>query len=289
MVSDEAAPPPTYSSRDLLLTLLGNHWQGQDPTVEGGRDRTVASSTFVDVLGRVGVSEQAARATLNRAVKQGLLVRRQHGRQAFFGITATTRRVLAAGAARLYHTDPVRADWDGTWTLLSFSIPESRRPDRHRLRVRLAWLGFGPLRDGVWLAPGSVDVVPVVDELGLAEDVDVFVGRAAEPTHVDRRVAEVWDLDAIAARYARFLARWDRDAPLPDAPDDLARSLWLVTEWRLLLLDDPVLPPDHLPADWPARHARDVLDHWFSHYRTTAVPLFEEVCEVLDDRAAVQP
>lgn len=278
----DALQPPTFTSRDLLLTLLGNHWQGRAPTVEGGRDLVASSATFVDVLGRVGVSEQAVRATLNRAVKQGLLTRQQQGRQAYFGLTDATRRLLAAGAARLYHSDPVRTGWDGTWTLLSFSIPEARRPDRHRLRVRLAWLGFGPLRDGLWLAPGNVDVVDVVDELGLADDVDVFVGRAAGPTRVDRRVAETWDLDAIADAYCRFLDRWDRDAPLPDAPDDLARSLWLVTEWRLLLLDDPGLPPAHLPADWPARRARAVLDRWFAHYRTTAVPLFEQVCEPLE-------
>lgn len=286
MATDDA---PTYASRDLLLTMLGNHWQGREPTVEGGRDLAVSSRTFVDVLGRVGVSEQAVRAALNRAVKHGLLTRHQQGRQAYFGLTAPTRRVLAAGAARLYHTDPVRDDWDGTWTLLTFSIPESRRPDRHRLRVRLAWLGFGPLRDGLWLAPGSVDVVPVVDELGLADDVDVFVGHATPPTDVDRRVAQTWDLDAIAAGYARFLARWDRDEPLPDAPDDLARSLWLVTEWRLLLLDDPVLPPAHLPADWPASRARAVFDRWFAHHRTTAVPMFEQACEALDEPVPAHP
>jgi phenylacetic acid degradation operon negative regulatory protein len=277
--------PPTYPSRALLLTLLGNHFQGQAPSVDDGRRMAVASSTFVDVLGRVEVSEQATRATLNRAVKQGFLHRHQQGRQAFFDLTDSTRRLLADGAWRLYHTDPVRTDWDGTWTLLAFSLPESRRTDRHRLRVRLAWVGFGALRDGLWVAPGTVDVPSVIADLGVTDDVHVFAGPAVPPVRLDAMIAEAWDLASIAECYRTFLARWDRDAPLPDAPDDLARWIWLVTEWRLLLVDDPVLPPAHLPDDWPAVHARDVFDRWFAQYQHTATPLFEQVLATPSDHA----
>lgn len=269
----------------LLLTLLGNHYQGRAASVGEGRRMAVASSTFVDVMGRVGVSEQAVRATLNRAVKQGLLTRHQVGRQAFFDLTESTRDLLADGARRLYHTDPVRRDWDGTWTLLAFSLPESRRSDRHRLRVRLSWAGFGALRDGLWIAPGSVDVPDIVADLGVTEDIQVFAGPARPPTRLDPMVSLAWDLPAIATGYRTFLDRWDRAAPLPDAPDDMARWVWLVTEWRLLLVDDPVLPPAHLPDDWPAVEARAVLDRWFDHYEQTASPIFEQVLVTLDDHA----
>lgn len=284
MVDEQAwRHPPAYPSRALLLTLLGNHFQGQAPSVDEGRRMAVASSTFVDVLGRVGVSEQAARATLNRAVKQGFLRRHQSGRQAFFDLTDSTRHLLADGARRLYHTDPVRTDWDGTWTLLAFSLPESRRAERHRLRTRLAWVGFGALRDGLWVAPGTVDVPTVIAGLDVTDDVHVFAGPAVPPVRLDAMIAEAWDLATIAERYRTFLLRWDHDAPLPEAPDDLARWIWLVTEWRLLLVDDPVLPPAHLPDDWPAVHARAVFDGWFAHYQRTATPMFERALTTLDD------
>ncbi len=277
--------PPSQPSKALLLTLLGNHYQGRAPSVADGRQMAVASSTFVDVLARVGVSEQAVRATLNRAAKQGLLTRRQAGRQAYFDLTDATRHLLADGARRLYHTDPVRRAWDGTWTTLAFSLPESRRADRHRLRVRLSWAGFGALRDGLWIAPGSVAVPDLVADLDVDEDIHAFTGPATPPTRLDAMIRRAWDLPAIATGYRAFLDRWDRAAPLPDAPDDLARWLWLVTEWRLLLVDDPVLPPDHLPDDWPAVAARDVLDHWFDHYEQAATPIFDQVLATLDDHA----
>lgn len=279
----------TYPSRTLLLSLLGNHWQGRDPSPDGGRDLAADTRTFVDVLGRVGVAEPAVRATLNRAVKRGQLARHQQGRQAYFSVTPSTRRLLAEGAERLHHVPSVRVDWDGTWTLLAFSMPETRRADRHRLRTRLAWEGFGPLRDGLWLAPGDVDAGAMADALGVADDVHAFAGRAIAPSDVTAMVAEAWDLDGLAAGYAAFLARWDRPAPLPDAPDDLARWILLVTQWRLLVLEDPGLPARHLPADWPAAQARQVFDAWYEHFERTASPLFERALGALQPAEARAP
>lgn len=275
MGEDRYRRPPDYPSSTLLLSLLGNHFQG--------RRMVVAARTFVDVLGRVGISERALRSTLSRAVDRGFLHRHRRGRQAFFELTDSTRDLLAEGAQRIFHGDPVRTDWDGAWTLLTFSIPESRRTDRHRLRVRLSWAGFAPLRDGLWLAPGRVDVVDVIRGLAVVDDVTAFVGQAVAPTCVEDVIADAWDLEEIARGYHAFLRRWDRDDPLPDAPDDLARSLWLVTEWRLLLGDDPRLPLEHLPGDWPAVRAKKVFDRLRARYLRTGFPLFERSLETLVD------
>lgn len=271
-------PPP---SRSLLLALLGNQWQGRDPRLDGGRRFAAASRTFIEALARAGVTEPAVRATLGRAVGRGLLDRHRDGRNAYFSPTDRARRLLAEGAQRLHHDTPVRDDWDGSWTLLPFSLPETRRDDRHQLRRRLAWEGFGLLRDGLWIAPGHVDVRGLATQLGVADDVHAFDGRAMPPTNPRDMVAETWDLDAIGAGYRGFLTRWDVPDPLPDASDDLARSLWLVTQWRRLVLEDPLLPIELLPTDWPAAAARDVFDAWYAHYEPTAHELFVEVLDVL--------
>jgi phenylacetic acid degradation operon negative regulatory protein len=47
----------------------------------------------------------------------------------------------------------VNRHWDGRWTLLSFTLPESWQRQRHELRIRLLWAGFGPLQGGLWIAP----------------------------------------------------------------------------------------------------------------------------------------
>ena len=277
MHSEDATP-----SRALLVALLGNIWQGRDPREDGGRELAAGTRTFVEVLGRAGVGEAAVRATLGRAVTRGLLARHRHGRQAYFSVTPDTRRLLAEGAQRLHHDPAVRQDWDGTWTLLAYSLPETRRDDRHRLRRRLSWEGFGLLRDGLWVAPRQVDVEGLAADLGVRADVHGFLAQSIAPTSPSDLAREAWDLEVIAAGYREFLQRWDVADPLPRAADDLVRWLWLVTEWRQLVLEDPMLPARLLPEDWPAVTARDVFDDRYAQYERTATPLFEDALEALD-------
>ncbi|MEO3842923.1 hypothetical protein [Streptomyces sp. B22F1] len=58
---------------------------------------------------------------------------------------------------RKLEAEVVDREWDGRWTLLAFSVPETRRADRHALRTRLGWAGFAPLRSGLWVSPGTAD------------------------------------------------------------------------------------------------------------------------------------
>ena len=113
------------------------------------------SGSIIDVLGRVGTGEQAVRSTLTRMVNRGLLRRQREGRRMFFGLTPQAARILEDGGQRIWRDGAVNEDWDGTWTLLGFSLPESWQRQRHDLRSRLTWSGFGALYSGLWIAPGQ--------------------------------------------------------------------------------------------------------------------------------------
>src|SRR5262249_14958901 len=100
--------------------------------------------------------------------------------------------------------------WDGRWRLLSYSIPERRRAVRDDLRKQLAWMGFGPLASGTWISPHGLEaeVSALAERLGVRDLVELFLSA-----HVgfadDRALARrCWDLDALNARYAAFLARY---------------------------------------------------------------------------------
>jgi phenylacetic acid degradation operon negative regulatory protein len=113
-------------------------------------------------------------------------------------------------------------------------------------------------------------VVGLIGDLGLQAHVKAFVARAAKPTDIGETIRDAWDLEGLAARYQSFLDRWDRRRPLPDAPDDLARMLWLLTEWLQLVRQDPRIPVEHLPADWPAVRAEQVFHRLHATYQASA-------------------
>ncbi|MEU3610741.1 PaaX family transcriptional regulator C-terminal domain-containing protein [Streptomyces sp. NPDC006872] len=263
---------PQLRPQSLMLAFFGNH------VLEEG-DLCVYSGSIIDVLGRVGVGEQAVRSTLTRMVSRGLLRRQREGRRMYFGLTEQATRVLWDGRTRIWRDSAVNDDWDGDWTLLGFSLPESRQRERHDLRSRLAWSGFGALYSGLWIAPGRVDVAAVVAELGLTAHVKIFHASADEGIDIGLMIRDTWDLESIAARYVSFDKRWTAHLNAGPGDDPIGIRLRLVSEWLWTIRTDPRLPARHLPPDWPARPAQDTFRRVAEQ---TAAPAERQAHEALE-------
>lgn len=243
-----AAPGPELRPQSLMLALLAERVLD--------RGILVVSGSFIEVFARVGISEQATRSTLNRMVHRDLLYRRRCGRRMYFGLTERCEQLLRDGGRRVWKLGVVNAEPGTEWTLIAFSFPDAWKRQRHELRSRLTWAGFGMLYGGLWLAPAQVEVGPVLDELGLGGHVTVFAARPLPPTDVARLVRDAYDLGAIAERYHAFLDRWDAAGSAATAADPLVRQLLLASEWLNVIRTDPRLPLDLLPEDWPAARAQ---------------------------------
>ncbi|MEW9528694.1 PaaX family transcriptional regulator C-terminal domain-containing protein [Microbispora sp. NPDC049125] len=271
---DHRAPPARPQS--LMFSFLGVYVLG--------RGVAVYSGSIIDVFARLGVSEEAVRSTLARMAKRNLLLRHRRGRKVYFGLTPHAVNVLEDGRRRIWETGAVNRAWDGTWTLVGFSLPDSRRSTRHDLRSRLIWAGFGLLQSGLWIAPGTKDVIGVLDSLDLGDHVTVLTARAFKPTETADLVRKAFDIEQIARRYQAFLAQWDTPRPLPSAPDDLARQLLLHTDWLQLVRQDPYLPAEHLPRNWPAIRAEQVFRSLAGEYEPSAAEVAEGVLDLLSPR-----
>ncbi|GAB3159304.1 PaaX family transcriptional regulator C-terminal domain-containing protein [Microbispora hainanensis] len=268
---DQAAP--SLRPQSLMFSFLGIYVLH--------RDIAVYSGSIIDIFARLGVSEEAVRSTLARMVKRTLLTRHRQGRKVYFGLTPHAVEVLEDGRRRVWETGAVNRDWDGTWTVVGFSIPDSRRSTRHDLRSRLIWNGFGLLQSGLWITPGVKDVTDVLASLDLGDHVTVLTAKAFKPTEAADLVGKAFDIEQIAARYRAFLAQWDVPRPFPGAPDDLARQLLLHTDWLQLVRQDPHLPAEHLPRDWPAIQAERTFQTLAQRYEPPAAGLAATLLDTL--------
>lgn len=269
---------PWLRPQSLMFTFLGDHVHQ--------RHIAVFSGSIISALGRVGVAEQATRSTLSRMVRRGLLARQRHGRRAYFALTPRTEDILADGGERIWNTGAVNTSDDASWTLIGFSFPDAWKRQRHDLRSKLIWAGFGPLQNGLWLAPSEIDVTGMLDELGLSEHVKVFVAEPRPPTDIGQLVRDAFDLDAIAARYHEFLSRWDHKELRRPVEDPLALTLRMTTEWLNIVRKDPRLPIEHLPDDWPAVDAQWIFHQLHDRHVEAAEAAAAELIESLPAEAS---
>jgi phenylacetic acid degradation operon negative regulatory protein len=227
------------SARGLLFTVLGEF------VLPAGE--TAWTSTFIDVLGRLGVEEKATRQALMRTAADGWLASERVGRRTMWRLTPAAERLLIDGTERIYGFTGSAADWDGRWLIVLARAPESERPTRHRLRTRLSWTGLGSPAPGVWISPHADRLAEVERALGETgvDDAQVFVGTAG---YGDRpaMVRLAWDLPEIEQRYEQFIARFAGRT----RPDPLTATIDLVHAWRRFPWIDPVLPAELLPAPW---------------------------------------
>jgi phenylacetic acid degradation operon negative regulatory protein len=245
---------PRAKSQRLLITLFGDYWDfGSDPLPSRG---------LVRVLEEFEIAHSNARAALRRLTERGVLKRTKQGRRTSYQPTEQTQRILDRGRSRIFSRDEGRR-WDGTWTIIAFSLPLEEGDLRRLLRARLRWLTFWPIYDATWVSPHDrldaareqLHDLKIKDALILrSTDVELFPGGRS-------RLDEAWRLEELAEAYLDFSDRirsLHRLAITNQVPpeDALAARGELVDDWRLLVRDDPDLPLEFMPDDFPRAEAR---------------------------------
>ena len=232
--------------RRLVFALFGEHVLDQ-------HDAPIRTGAVIQVLEAAGVAAPATRATLDRLARTGFLARERRGRELLFRLTDVGGDVLREATDRVRGPRPFDPHGAG-WTLVTFSIPERQRRVRHRLRATLSWEGFAPLRDGLWLAPGDVDLEASLGPLrtDLPDGALVaFHARELASFPIADSVRAAWDVDAIREAHLGFIAEWSDAEAFPEV-GPLATMVMLVADWLALLGADPRLPPHYMDDDWPA-------------------------------------
>lgn len=232
----------------------------------------IAVADLVRLMAALDVDEQAVRSSVSRFTRRGLLLREVRRDQVGYALSERALDLLAEGDLRIYDgLEPARLE-DG-WALATFSIPEEARAERHQLRTRLTWLGYGNVGAGLWIAPRRVldRTLAMVAELGLEDHVDVFVAHYAAFDDVGALVGRCWDLDRLREVYRDFLAttatvlegRAEEGMESGgDRADDTAEAAFadyvaVLHEWRKLPYLDPGLPRELLPEDWEGAQAAE--------------------------------
>lgn len=238
----------------LIVTVFGIFCRAENAAI--------AVADLISLLADCGVESSAVRSAVSRLKKRGLLESQRQGRSTVYAPSAALRSVFQEGDAHIF--DPPRAALDDRWLLAAFTVPESHRHLRHRIRSIFAKRGAGSVTPGVWIVP-SLNTERICAELGhenLLDYVEFFAADYLGPEQLAEKVASWWDLAALAGLYDGFVTNW-RPVLQQDVQDSPARAfsqyVLLMTQWRRLPYLDPGLPLEALPQPWPAEDASQLM------------------------------
>ncbi|MEV6796211.1 PaaX family transcriptional regulator C-terminal domain-containing protein [Streptomyces sp. NPDC051320] len=223
------------------------------------------SGAVVALLGEFGMTSGAARTTLSRLARRGVLESRRQGRNSSYRLTQRHAGYLLDGGGSIAAFTTNSDSWDGWWTLIAFSVPEHESTRRRALRTALRSWGYAPLYDAVWASPRPLapDVRSGLADLALGS-MSVFRAQQVQlESEVNRDPVQAWDLAGIAEQYEAFIVRYGSLLPaitagsITGAAAVRARTE-VINTFRHFPALDPVLPLELLPQGWPRARARAV-------------------------------
>lgn len=254
----EASPAePLIQPRSALITLFGSF------VVPLGN--WIAVADIVSLLGELNLEGPSVRAAVARVKTAGLLDSAPRETVAGYSASRELVDILDAGDPRIF-TSQVPADLADGWVLAVFSVPESKRDQRHRLRSLLTNLGFGPVSSGVWMAPSRTmdDVKRQLQRAGLSSYVHLFGADYAGFESITELIGAAWDPANLIDAYRAFV---DRHSSAVDDWVETGREPRLafvsciraLEEWRPLAFRDPGLPDEIAPCSVERTRARNLF------------------------------
>jgi phenylacetic acid degradation operon negative regulatory protein len=264
MPADRRSAPPR--AVPLIVTVFG------DAVLPfGGR---VWLGSLIRLLAPLGVSERLVRTAVYRLSREHWLRAEALGRRSDYLLTDFGRRQFEAAERHIYASG--HASWDGRWRMLVLLPVKWSAAEREHLRRSLAWQGFGQLDGNVYLHPSapleqSLAALDSEDFPHLREKLFALTGTGPGDRHAIVRAA--WDLAELSRAYGAFVHRYRSLAPAAAASLEPERAFVvrtrLIHDYRRLLLRDPGLPGELLPADWQGSKARALCVRL---YRALAAP-----------------
>jgi phenylacetic acid degradation operon negative regulatory protein len=276
---DEFRSRPTLRAGSLITTVFGD--------AIAPRGGTVWLGSLIRVMDSFGISERLVRTSVFRLVKDGWLQSRQIGRRSYYSLTDEGRERFAQATHRIYG-EPA-GEWDGDWCLLLLSALDTAT--KEVVRKECGWLGFGPMSANVLAhpLPDLADLDVTLRRLEVADTLVVLRGQTIRGEQAMRDLARSsWNLDDIDARYTSFVERFrpvyravSGKSRMTEQCAFVIRTL-LIQDYRKVLLRDPWLPAELLPADWHGAAAYQLCRNLYKAVHAQADAWLDQVMETAD-------
>lgn len=189
---------------------------------------------------------QKTKGTLNSMVNKDLIEKKEDTGESVYRITDKGLQNLCLDFPYFRYFN---REWDGTWRIISYEIPEDKRFLRDRLRREMRGWGLGPWHRSFWLTPHPI--IPTLRELVSGKEEQRYI-QAFESTHVfgdiGDLVEKVWEKSKLDLFYRDLFKQWH--AVLSNERDNLGKMQEVIYSLIRVIRDDPGLPKSLVGKEW---------------------------------------
>jgi phenylacetic acid degradation operon negative regulatory protein len=243
---------------------------------------SITPRSMLRLTSELNISANATRAALCRLVKQGWLQRNKIEGRAVYLLTPLGRERLEEVRPRIFSSR--HSDWDGQWTILTYSVPERLGHHRDRLRRELEFLGFGSMTPSTWISPNALVDITLrhLSLRNLDGYVHLFRARQASSQPHNLLIERCYNLEGIQRHYVRFIKNWRGQREKLSAANRPTENTCFVAKMRLVydfadfVYLDPFLPSELLPKDWLGYEAWRIFRDCYLLLAEPALSFFEK-------------
>ena len=248
--------------------------------------KAIPIAAIVQLLAELDAEPSSVRSAISRLKKKGVLVsQKTESGSSGYALCDDIESHMQAGDERIFAWH--YANLGDPWLLVSFSVPESERQHRHKIRTGLTRMGFGTVAAGLYIGPARLETeaVEYIREHQLWNYVQLFVGEPSCHGNIQTKVTQWWDLDALANSYQVFVdtyhaeaEKWQEHVREGTGSARQAFRLYvpMLTQWRRLPFLDPGLPSELLPTNWAGLAARKVFNDLHRLLKPLAAQHFDD-------------
>lgn len=231
--------------------------------------KPIPVAAVVSLLAELNSEPSSVRSSISRLKKRGVLTSKKTAAGSSYALPEDLEPHMQAGDQRIF--TPLSASIGDPWLLVSFSVPESERKNRNKIRIGLSRMGFGVVAAGLYIGPNHLksEASAYIREHDLWNYINLFTCEANGPMDLTSKVSQWWNLDAISKEYQAFVncyqpevKKWQELLQKESGSSQEAFKLYvpMMTQWRRLPFLDPGLPTELLPSDWIGGTARKVFN-----------------------------
>ncbi len=272
---------PTIRAGSLIITVFGD--------ALAARGGTVWIGSLIRSLDDFGINERLVRTSVFRLTRDDWLEVSQVGRRSYYSLSDVGALKFEQATQRIYG-DP-RQTWSGDWCLVLLAGLDADQ--KEKARKEMGWLGFGAISTNVLAhpSPDIPDMEATLNRAGIDRQLVVMRGRTLGRKQDDAMRALVrksWNLDEIDSRYKEFTAQFRsvfravQDSQKIDQRLAFQIRTLLIQEYRRILLRDPLLPAEMLPAGWNGTAAYELCRELYRLVHTAADEFITNEFETAD-------